>query len=161
MAERNVKDKMKAYLIVYGYEDEYEIDSVFLDKEKAKAYVSANNQIPFDKYNAFRIEEVELNPPAHNKPVVEVHGYINRNKEIQDIEIERIDRNGLKLLEHFVNNDIYLYSGKLYGVEDVIFFDGMVDVTPCKDLTKCDKYIKDIIAKKLCEYKSAKVKEGE
>lgn len=148
MVERNVKDKMKAYLVVYGYEDEYEIDSVFLNKEKAEAYVSANNQIPFDKYNAFRIEEVELNPPAHNKPVVEVHGYINKNKEIQDIEIERIDRNGLKLLEHFVNNDIYLYSGKLYGEEDVIFFDGMVDVTPCKDLTKCDKYIKDTIAKK-------------
>lgn len=161
MTERNVKDKMKAYLIVYGYEDEYEIDSVFLDKEKAEVYVSANTQIPFDKYNAFRIEEVELNPHAHNRPVVEVHGYINKNKEIQGIEIERIDRNGLKLLEHFVDNDIYLYSGKLYGEEDVIFFDGMVDVTPCKDLTKCDKYIKDIIAKKLCEYKSAEVKEGE
>ena len=38
---------MKAYLIIYGYDEDYEIDSVFLDKEKAEAYAAANNQIPF------------------------------------------------------------------------------------------------------------------
>lgn len=151
---------MKAYLIVSGYEDGYEIDSVFLDKEKVEAYVAANNQIPFDKYNEFRIEEVELNPSIYKRAVVEIHGYIDKDEDIKDLEIERIDRNSLKLLEHFIDNDISLYSGKLYGEEDVTFFDGMVDVTPCKDLTKCDKYIKDIIAKKSSEYKSAKVKEG-
>lgn len=144
---------MKAYLIIYGYEDELEIDSVFLDEEKAEAYVTSNNQIPFDEYNKLRIEEVELNPRVYKKSIVMTHGYINRNKEIKNLELDRIDRDDLKNLRNFVNNDIYLYPGKLYVKEDVTYFDGMVDVTPCRDLSKCDEYIKDIVTKKYCEYK--------
>lgn len=142
---------MKAYLIIYGYEDEIAVDSVFLDKKKAEAYIDANNQIPFGKYDRLRMREIVLNPHVYKKSIVVVHGYINKNKEIKDLEIERIDRDGLEHLRHFTNDDVYLYAGKLYGEEDVVYFDGMMDVTPCEDLTKCDEYIKDIIAKKLLE----------
>ena len=57
---------MKAYLVIhdsYGYEGEYgkfEVDSVFLNKEKAEAYVERNNQIPFRSCAKFYIEEVEF-----------------------------------------------------------------------------------------------------
>ena len=139
---------MKAYLIIYGYDEDYEIDSVFLDKEKAEAYAAANNQIPFDESNKFRIREVELNPPTYNKPIVEVHGYIDKNEKIRDLEIERIDRDGLERLENFTNDNIDLYPGKLYGSKDVTFFDGTINVTPCKDLTKSDEYIKSVIMDK-------------
>lgn len=144
---------MKAYLIIYGYEDETVVDSVFLDKKKAEAYIDANNQIPFGKYDKLRMREIMLNPHVYKKSIVVVHGYIDKNEEIKDLEIERIDRDDLEHLRHFTNDNVYLYAGKLYGEEDVVYFDGMMDVTPCEDLTKCDEYIKDIIAKKLLEYK--------
>ena len=141
---------MKAYLIVYGDSDEYEIDSVFIDKAEAEAYVAENNQIPYDMYDKFRIQEIELNPPVRKKWLVEVHGYINKNKEIQDLEIERIDREGLEQLKDFTGETVDLYPGKLYGMEDVIFFDGMIDVTSYKDKKprKCEEYIKNIVLEK-------------
>lgn len=61
---------------------------------------------------------------------------------------------GLEHLRHFVNDDAYLYAGKLYGEEDVIYFDGMMDATLCEDLAKRDEYIKNIIAKKLLEFEA-------
>ena len=145
---------MKAYLVIYGYEDELEVDSVFLDKKKAEAYIASNNQIPFDKYDKLRMREIALNPHVYKKSIVVVHGYINKNEEIKDLKIERIDRDGLEYLKYFTNDNIYLYSGKLYGEEDVVYFDGMIDVTLCKDLTKCDEYIKDIVVKRYSEYKA-------
>lgn len=36
---------MKAYLIISGYDENCEVDSVFLNKEEAIAYVAAGNQI--------------------------------------------------------------------------------------------------------------------
>ena len=72
---------MKAYLIIYGYEDEIAVDSVFLDKKKAEAYIDANNQIPFDKYDKLRMREIVLNPHVYKKSIVVVHGYINKNEE--------------------------------------------------------------------------------
>ena len=145
---------MKAYLIIYGYEDELAVDSVFLDKKKAEAYIDTNNQIPFDKYDKLRMREIVLNPHVSKKSIVDVHGYINKDEEIKDLEIERIDHDWLEHLRHFTNDDVYLYAGKLYAEEDVVYFDGLIDVTPCKDLTKCDEYIKDNIAKKLLEFKA-------
>ena len=145
---------MKAYLITYGYEDEYGVDSVFLNKEKAEEYVSANNQIPFDKYNKFHIKEVELNPSVCKKSIVTIYGYINKNKKIKELEIDRVDRDDLKNLTNFSDNDILMYPVKLYGEKYVTCFDGMIDVTQCKDMTKCYQYIKDIVMKKYYEYKN-------
>ena len=143
---------MKAYLVVSGYEDEYIVDSVFLDRKEAESYIKENNQIPYDKYDVFRIEEVELNPPSIEKKIVVVHGNITKDNEIQDLEIERIDREGLKHFKDFTGDNIDLYSGMLYSIEYVIYFDGMIDVTPCKDLSKCHEYIKDAIMEKLKHY---------
>lgn len=146
--------KMKAYLVVSGYEDEYIVDSVFLDMKEAESYIKENNQIPYDKYDIFRIEETELNPSTIEKKIVVVHGHITKDNEIQDLEIERIDREGLKHLKDFTGDDIILYSGTLYSIEHVIFFGGIIDVTPCKDLNKCHEYIKDVVMEKLKHYKS-------
>lgn len=145
---------MKAFLVVSGYEDEYIVDSVFLDRKEAESYVDSSNQIPYDKYDIFRIEEVELNPPAIEKKIVVVHGDITKDNEIQDLEIERIDREGMKQwhLNDFTGDDIDLYSGMLYSIGHVIYFDGKIDVTSCKDLKKCDEYIKDVIMEKLKHY---------
>ena len=101
------------------------------------------------------MKEVMINSSLHvyKKSIVIVHGYINKSEEIKDLKIERIDRDGLEHLRHFTNDYVYLYAGTLYGEEDVVYFDGMMDVSPCEDLTKCDEYIKDIIAKKLLEFK--------
>lgn len=145
---------MKAYLVVSGYEDEYEynVDSVFLDRKEAESYVKENNQIPYDKYDVFRIEEVELNPPTIEKKIVVVHGNITKDNEIHDLEIVRIDREILEWLKDFAGDDIDLHSGMYYGVVPVIFFDGKIDVTPCKDLSKCHEYIKDVIMEKLKHY---------
>ena len=143
---------MKAYLVVSGYEDEYIVDSVFLDRKEAESYIKENNQIPYDKYDVFRIEEVELNPPSIKKKIVVVHGNITKDNEIQDLEIERIDREGLKHFKDFTGDNIDLYSGMLYSIGYVIYFDGMIDVTPCTDLSKCHEYIKGVIMEKLKHY---------
>lgn len=37
---------MKAYLVYYGYGNEFIIDSVFLDKEKADVYVEKKQSDP-------------------------------------------------------------------------------------------------------------------
>ena len=147
---------MKAYLVVYGYSDgysdDYEFDSVFLNKEEAEAYVEENNRIPYDEQDELHIVEVELNASTPDKKFVIVHGYITEDKEIQALEIGRIDRESLEALKKFTEDDIILRPGKIYNVGDVTFFDGRIDVTSCKDLEKCDQYIKDTIMKKLEHY---------
>ena len=143
---------MKAYLVVSGYDYDFEIDSVFINKEDAQDYIKKNNEIPFDDYYKFRIQEVELNPSDNEKKIVEIHGYANNDNEIRDLEIERIDREGLEQLKDFTGDDIALHLGMLYSVEKVIFFDGRIDVTSCKDLGTCNKYIEDTIIEKLKNY---------
>lgn len=153
---------MKAYAVVYrtggNEDDEVIIDSVFLDKEKAEAYVEKNNQIPFWCYHEFYIKETEFNPVDNDKQIVDIFGYINKNKKIGDLEIYRIERKDLDKLKDFTGDEITFRSGKLreeYGFgtlnldEDVVFFNGMIDVTPCKNL----RYIKDIVIKRYSEYK--------
>lgn len=147
---------MKGYLVVYGYRDEFIVDSVFLDKEKTEDYVKENNLIPFGTYYALRIEEVEFNPSVNNKKIVEIYGYINKNKEIRDFEIERIDHEGIEQLKDFTGENIVLHQENIIGLEEVTFFGGTIDVTSCKDLQSCDRYIKDIVMKKYCEYKNEK-----
>ena len=145
---------MKAYLVLYGYCDEFNIDSVFLDKEKAEEYVKKDKRIPYSICDEFRIEEVELNPSANDKRIVRVSGYIDKNKEFHDYKIERIDREGMKSLKDFTGENIVLHRGvelnkrKIIGLEEVTFFDGTIEVTSCKDIESCDRYIKDIIMKK-------------
>lgn len=136
----------KAYLIISGYDEDCEVDSVFLNKEEAKAYVAAGNQIAFNKCDLFRIEKVVLNPPIQKKWVVEVHGYINNDGDICDFEIERIDRSGTDQLKNFTGNNIDLYPGKIYDEESVVFFDGSIDVTSHED--ECEEYIEKIISEK-------------
>ena len=152
---------MKAYLVVYyGYGDEFIIDSVFLDKEKAEDYIKKDKRIPFSVCDSFQIKEVELNPSANDKKIVKVHGYINKDKEFHNYKIERIDRKGMKRLKDFTGENIVLYRGvefdqrKIVGLEEVTFFDGTIEVTSCKDMQSCDRYIKDIVMKKYCEYKN-------
>lgn len=149
---------MKAYLILYGYGDEFIVDSVFLDKEKAEEYVKKDKRIPYSICDEFRIKEVELNPSVNDKKFVKVHGYIDKNKEFHDYKIERIDREGMKCLKDFTGENIVLHrgsifeQGKIFGLEEVTFFDGTIEVTSCKDIESCDRYIKDIVMKKHCEY---------
>lgn len=152
---------MKAYVVIYGYSDEYELDSVFLSKEEAEAYVKKNNQIPYDDYDEFRIEELDLNPSAPDKQIVGVNGYINKDNEIKSFEIERVDRETMEGLKDFTGDDIVLYpKEKRYEVDfrnpenpyttiEVTRFYGRIDVTPCKDLRNCGSYIKEVIKKKL------------
>ena len=52
-------------------------------------------------------------------------------------------------LKDFTGEKITFRPGK--WVEGTTDFDGIVDVTPCKDLTKCHEYVKDIVTKKLLE----------
>ena len=149
---------MKAYLVYYGYGGEFIVDSVFLDKEKAEDYVKKDKRIPYSICDEFRIKEVELNPSANNKKFVKVSGYINKNKEFRDYKIERIDREGIKQLKDFAGENIVLHRGvelnprKIIGMEEVTFFNGTIEVTSCKDIESCDRYIKDIVMKKYCEY---------
>ena len=152
---------MKAYVVIYGYSDEYELDSVFLSKEEAEAYVKKNNQIPYDDYDEFRIEELDLNPSAPDKQIVTVNGFINKDNTIKGFEIERVDRETMKGLKDFTGDDIVLYpKEKRYDVDfrnpenpyttkEVTRFCGRIDVTPCKDLANCGSYIKEVIKKKL------------
>lgn len=151
---------MKAYAVVYdtgGFEDDEEtIDSIFLDKEKAEAYVEKYNQIPFWCYHKLHIKEAELNPMDNDKQIVDIHGYIS--KKTVDLEIYRIERKDLDQLKDFTGDEIVFHPGKLREgsalfEEDVVYFNGMMDVTPCEDLTKCDEYIKDIIVKRYSEFK--------
>ena len=51
----------------------------------------------------------------------------------------------------FNTRELHPIIGKKSYVTD---FNGMIDVTPCKDRTKCDEYIKEIVMKKYCEYKN-------
>ena len=139
---------MKAYL-VGAFDYEFHADSVFLDKKEAEAYVEENNKIPFDNGGEFRIEEVELNPTSYNRKIVGIHGYAGKDKEIRSLEINRLEREDMEELKDFTGEEITFYGGK--WVEYVTSFDGIVDVTPCEDLTKCNEYIKDIITKKLLE----------
>ena len=151
---------MKAYAVVYnngGWEDDEEIiDSIFLDKEKAEAYVEKNNQIPFWCYHKFYIKEAELNPTDNDKQIVDIYGYID--KKIVNFDIYRIERKDLDQLKDFTGDEITFRPGKLREgsalfEEDVINFDGTIDVTPCEDLTKCEEYIKDIVLKRYSEFK--------
>ena len=138
---------MKAYLVgVFDYE--FHADSVFLDKKEAMEYVKENNLIPFDGCDKLCIEEVELNPTSYKK-IVGIHGYADKDKDIQNFEIKRLESKDLEELKDFTGEKITFRPGK--WVEGTIDFDGIVDVTPCKDLMKCDEYIKDIITKKLLE----------
>ena len=149
---------MKAYLVYYGYGGKFIVDSVFLDKEKAEDYVKKDKRIPYSICDEFRIKEVELNPSANDKKFVKVHGYIDKNKEFRDYKIERIDREGMKKLKDFTGENIFLYKGtvfeqgKIFGLEKVIVFYGTIEVTSCKDIESCDRYIKEIVMKKYCEY---------
>ena len=150
---------MKAYLIVhdsYDYESEYGkvevVDSVFLDKEKAEAYVERNNQIPFCANDKFYIDEVEFEPSDYDKQIVEIEGHITKDKKFKCFKIIRIERKDMEELKDFTGEKITFRPEK--WVEGVTDFDGIVDVTPCKDLTKCDEYIKDIVMKKYCEYRN-------
>lgn len=155
---------MKAYLIVhdsYGYEGEYgkyEVDSVFLDKEKAEAYVERNNQIPFCGNAEFYIEEVEFEPSDYDKQIVEIEGRITKDKKFEYFSIIRIEREDMEELKDFTGEEITFNTRKLDLLMGkatyVTYFDGMIDVTPCKDLKKCDEYIKDIVMKKYCEYEN-------
>lgn len=155
---------MKAYLIVhdsYGYESEYgkvEIDSVFLDKEKAEAYVERNNQIPFCGNAEFYIEEVEFEPSDYDKQIVEIEGRITKDKKFEYFAIIRLEREDMKELKDFTGEEIKFNTRELHPIigkkSYVTDFNGMIDVTPCKDRTKCDEYIKEIVMKKYCEYKN-------
>ena len=151
---------MKAYLVLYGYCDEFNVDSVFLDKEKAEEYVKKDKRIPYSVCDTFRIEEVELNPSINDKKIVKIHGYIDKNREILDYMIERIDREDMKQLKDFTGENIVLHQGtvfdnrKIIGLKEVTFFDGTIEVTFCKDIQSCDQYIKEIVMKKFHEFKA-------
>ena len=145
---------MKAYVVVYGCDDDYEVDSVFMDKEKAEAYVRENNRIPYEDYDKLHIEEVEINPSTPDKKIVLVNGYATKDKEIRTLEIERIDRESLAAMKDFTKDDVIIYPGKLYTARDghSTLFCGRIDVTSCKDLENCDQYIRAVIMKKLEQY---------
>lgn len=139
---------MKAYLVgVFDYV--FHVDSVFLDKKEAMAYVEENNQIPFDDCDELCIEEVELNPSSYDKKIVRFHGYADKDKEIRDFVINRLDRENMEELKDFTGQEIRFRSAKY--ADDVTYFSGIIDVTHCSNLSKCDEYIKDIITKKLLE----------
>lgn len=152
---------MKAYVVVYGYEDDNEIDSVFIDKEEAEAYVRENNRIPYEEYDKCHIEEVDLNPSIPNRKIVIVHGCATKDKEIRSLVIERIDRESLEALKKFTKDDIIVYPGKRGNMVDLIFFHGRIDVSSCKDLKNCDKYIRTIIMKKLDYYNQKDIDDKE
>jgi hypothetical protein len=136
---------VKAYLVgVFDYV--FHAESVFLDKKEAMAYVEENNRIPFDGCDKLCIKEVELNPTSYKK-IVGIHGYADKDKDIQDLEIKRIESKDMEELKDFAGEKITFRPGK--WVEGTTDFDGIADVTPCKDLTKCHEYVKDIIAKHL------------
>lgn len=150
---------MKAYVVVYGYADEYEIHSVFLNKEEAEAFVKWNNNIPFADNETLWIEEVELDPSTNEKIIVGVSGHANKDNEIESFVIERLDP---KELKSFTGDEIVLYPAKKindmdyhhpekpYTMEKATTFYGKIDVSSCKDdLRNCDKYIKDVILKKI------------
>lgn len=150
---------MKAYVVVYGYSDEYEIHSVFKKKEDAETFVKWNNNIPFADNETLWIEEVELDPSTNEKIIVGVSGHANKDNEIESFVIERLDP---KELKSFTGDEIVLYPAKKindmdyhhpekpYTMEKATTFYGKIDVSSCKDdLRNCDKYIKDVILKKI------------
>ena len=140
---------MKAYLVgVFDYV--FHAESVFTDKKEAMAYVDEHNKIPFDGCDKLCIEEVELNPTFYKK-IVGIHGYVDKDKEIQNFEIHWIEHKDMEELKDFTGEKITFRPGE--WVEGTTNFDGIVDVTPCEDLTKCDEYIKDIVLKRYSEYK--------
>ena len=125
---------MKAYVVVYGYSDEYEIHSVFMNKEDAETFVMWNNNIPYGDNETLWIEEVELDPSTNGKMIVGVSGHANKDNEIESFTIERLDH----------------HPEKPYTMEDATKFYGKIDVSSCKDnLANCGSYIKEVIKKKL------------
>ena len=138
---------MKAYIVVYGYSDEYEIHSVFMNKEEAETFVKWNNDIPYGDNETLWIEEVELDPSTNGKMIVGVSGHANKDNEIESFMIERLDP---KQLKSFTGDEIHLYPEKPYTMEDATKFYGKIDVSSCKgDLRNCGDYIKEVIKKKL------------
>ena len=147
---------MKGYLVVYGYRDEFIVDSVFLDKEKTEDYVKENNLIPFGTYYALRIEEVEFNPSVNNKKIVEIYGYINKNKEIRDFEIERIDHEGIEQLKDFTGENIVLHQENIIGLEEVAFFWRNNRCYFLQRSSKMRSIYQRYCYEKYCEYKNEK-----
>ena len=146
---------MKAYVVVYGYGDDYEFDGVFLSKEEAEAYVKKNNQIPYTADDMLCIKEVELNPSSYAKNIVIVQGYYSvKDKKIGALEIGRVSRESMEAedLENLNGNDIIVLPENYSSIGEVKCFYGRVDVTPCKDPKRCDEYIRDVIMKKIEQY---------
>ena len=150
---------MKAYVVIYGYSDEYEIHSVFMNKEEAETFVKWNNDIPYGDNETLWIEKVELDPSTNGKMIVGVSGHANKDNEIESFTIERLDP---KELKSFTGDDIVLYPAKKiidmdyhhpekpYNMENATKFYGKIDVSSCKDdLRNCGSYIKEVIKKKL------------
>ena len=141
---------MKAYLVgVFDYV--FHAESVFTDKKEAMDYVDEHNKIPLDGCDKLCIEEVELNPTFYKK-IVGIHGYVDKDKEIQNFEIHWIEHKVMEELKDFTGEKITFRPRE--WVEGTTNFDGIVDVTPFEDLTKCDEYIKDIVVKRYFEYKA-------
>lgn len=149
---------MKAYVIVFGYDDVSEIDSVFMDKEKAEAYVRENNRMPYAEYDKCHIEEVDLNPSSYAKKIVFVHGYYsNKDKKIGLLDIGHVDRETMEIddLQNLNGNDIKLFPQYRSSIGDVTGFGGRIDITSCKDPRSCVEYIRDVIRKKI-EFRNQK-----
>lgn len=146
---------MKAYVIVCGFDDVNEIDSVFMNKEEAEAYVRENNRIPYSDYDKYHIEEVDLNPSSYTKKIVLVHGhYSNKDKKIRLLDIGRVDRETMENedLQNLNGNDIKVFPQYRSSIGDVTCFIGRIDVTSCKDSRSCVEYIRDEIMKKIEQY---------
>lgn len=155
---------MKAYVIVFGCDDDYEVDSVFMDKEKAEAYVRENNRIPYSDYDKCHIEEVDLNPSSYTKKVVFVHGhYSNKDKKIGLLDIGRVDRETMENedLQNLNGNDIKLFPRYRSSIGDITCFGGRIDVTSCKDSRSCVEYIRDEIMKKIEHYNQKDIDDKE
>lgn len=149
---------MKAYVIVCGFEDVNEIDSVFMNKEEAEAYVRENNWIPYSDYDKYHIEEVDLNPSSYAKKIVFVHGYYsNKDKKIGLLDIGHVDRETMEIddLQNLNGNDIKLFPQYRSSIGDVTGFGGRIDITSCKDPRSCVEYIRDVIRKKI-EFRNQK-----
>lgn len=95
-----------------------------------------------------------------DRQVVGIQGYITKDKEIMDFNIFRIERKDMEELKDFADDEITFHvrdiGNSLLSKVYVTDFYGMIDVTLCKDLPKCDEYIKDIVMKNYCEYKNEK-----
>ena len=115
---------MKAYLVVYGYSDgysdDYEFDSVFLNKEEAEAYVEENNRIPYDEqdelHDVYTVQQGKLNLKLSKKIIQELTTeFVRKGSPLLDQSSLRRPKRlkGRAPVKTFYNIEVFGPNGKI------------------------------------------------